>query len=81
MPTSARRNTGRAAIGPLEMTNDKTDDKADHGKVLATVEQRGNDPLDRPAIFMSWSHTRSSACNALMHGYGPTPVPRYQVHT
>jgi len=33
-------------------------------------------PIPRPG-----RKTRSSACNALMHGYGPTAVPRYQHQT
>lgn len=31
--------------------------------------------------WIHWSANRSTAISALMHGYGPVPVPRYQPHT
>ena len=59
-----------------EMPYEKSYDEADHRQVFAAIHQyRDQIPIEVPCSIR-WSHTRSNACSALKHGYGPTPVPR-----
>ena len=59
----------------LKMPHQESYDESDHREALTAIEPYRDHVLIGIPILISWSHTCSSACSALKHGHGPTPVP------
>ena len=84
-PNSWSQITGSVRYGSsnlrvLDMSNQQSDEEAYHGEIFAALEQCG-DNVPTGMRFDEPVTDPLGACKALMQGYGPTPVPRYQIQT